>query len=122
MDATGGRPVDVVLEATGDPASLNEGLAVLRKGGACVVAGIHAAPLTLPLVEFVRNRHRLLASHGAARDTWDRVLAHLARAPEAFRPMITHRLPLARAIEGFELARQRAAGKVMLRPAEEEQA
>jgi threonine dehydrogenase-like Zn-dependent dehydrogenase len=113
---TGGRPVDVVLEATGVPASLNEGLSVLRKGGCIVAAGIHAASLTLPLTEFVRMRHQLRATHGASRRTWDRVVAFLGRDPEGFRPMITHRLPLARGIEGFELARQRAASKVILTP------
>lgn len=113
---TGGAPVDAVLEATGIPATIQEGLGVLRKDGRLVAVGIHSAPLTLALTDFVRMRHRLLASHGAARGTWDRVLALLARHPEGFRPMITHRLPLARAIEGFELARQRAASKVMLRP------
>ncbi|WP_135466392.1 zinc-dependent alcohol dehydrogenase [Crenalkalicoccus roseus] len=116
MAATGGRAVDVVLEATGVPESLNEGLSVLKKGGSCVVVGIHAAPLTLPLTEFVRMRHQLRASHGAERRTWDRVIAHLARDPEGFRPMITHRLPLERGLEGFELARQRAASKVILTP------
>ena len=40
----------------------------------------------------------------------------MGRDPETFRPMITHRLPLDRGIEGFELSRQRAASKVMLRP------
>ena len=113
---TGGAPVDAVLEATGIPATIQEGLGVLRKDGRLVAVGIHAAPLTLALTDFVRMRHRLLASHGAARATWDRVLALLARQPEGFRPMITHRLPLARGIEGFELARQRAASKVMLQP------
>ena len=108
--------MDVVLEATGVPQSLNEGMAVLRKGGTIVAAGIHAAPLTLPLTDFVRMRHQLRASHGAGRRTWDRVLAHLCRDPEAFRPMITHRLPLERGLEGFELARQRAASKVILTP------
>ena len=113
---TGGRPVDVVLEATGVPASLNEGLSVLKKGGVIVAAGIHAGALTLPLTDFVRMRHQLRATHGAARRTWDRVMAMLAQDPEAFRPMITHRLPLERGIEGFELARQRAASKVILTP------
>ncbi|MDO9707670.1 zinc-dependent alcohol dehydrogenase [Paracraurococcus lichenis] len=113
---TGGRAVDVVLEATGVPASITEGLAVLKKGGTIVAAGIHAAPLTLPLTDFVRMRHQLRASHGAERRTWDRVLAHLGRDPEGFRPMITHRLPLERGLEGFELARQRAASKVILAP------
>ncbi len=116
MAATGGRAVDVVLEATGVPATLNEGLSVLKKGGTCVVVGIHAGALTLPLTGFVRMRHQLRASHGAERRTWDRVIAHLAGAPEAFRPMITHRMPLERGIEGFELSRQRAASKVILSP------
>lgn len=111
---TSGRPVDVVLEATGVPASLIDGMAVLRRGGIIVAAGIHAEALTLPLTDFVRMRHQLRATHGAARSTWDRVLALLSRDPETFRPMITHRLPLTRGIEGFELARQRAASKVML--------
>ncbi|MBX6374032.1 MAG: alcohol dehydrogenase catalytic domain-containing protein [Acetobacteraceae bacterium] len=116
LAATGGRPVDVVLEATGHPPSITEGLSVLRKGGVLVVAGIHPGPVTLPLTDFVRARHQLRATHGAARSTWDRVLALLARDPEGYRPMITHRLPLERGLEGFELARQRAASKVMLTP------
>jgi threonine dehydrogenase-like Zn-dependent dehydrogenase len=116
MALTGGRRMDAVVEATGVPESVNDGLGVLKPGGVLVAAGIHAAPLTLPLTDFVRMRHQLRASHGAARSTWTRVLAHLGRDPDAFRPMITHRLPLSRGMEGFELARRRAAGKVMLAP------
>jgi threonine dehydrogenase-like Zn-dependent dehydrogenase len=114
--ATGGAPVDVVLEATGHPPSITDGLGVLKRGGICVAAGIHPGPLTLPLTDFVRMRHQLRTSHGADRSTWDRVLTLVGRDPEAFRPMITHRMPLARGLEGFELARQRAASKVMLTP------
>ena len=45
------------------------------------------------------------------------IVAHMmARDPERLRPMISHRLPLGRGLEGFELARQRAASKVMLQP------
>lgn len=116
MALTGDRPVDVVLEATGVPSTLNEGMSVLRKGGVIVAAGIHADALVLPLTEFVRMRYQLRATHGAARRTWDRVMAQLSRDPEGFRPMVTHRLPLERGIEGFELARQRAASKVILTP------
>ncbi|HEY8288928.1 MAG TPA: alcohol dehydrogenase catalytic domain-containing protein [Acetobacteraceae bacterium] len=114
--ATGGKKVDVVLEATGYPPSIPDGLGVLRTGGVLVVAGIHPGPVSLPLTDFVRARHQLRATHACARPTWDRVLTLLGRDPERFRPMISHRLPLARGIEGFELARQRAASKVMLRP------
>ena len=113
---TGGRPVDVVIEATGHPPSIVDALAALKRGGVLVVAGIHPGPLSLPLTTFVRNRHQLRASHSSRPDTWPRVMALLAANPEAYRPMITHRLPLDRGLEGFELARQRAASKVMLRP------
>lgn len=116
LAATGGRPVDVVLEATGHPASIAEGMAVLRKGGTIVAVGIHPAPVGFNLTDFVRMRHQLRASHGCARPTFDRVLALLGRDPEGFRPMITHRMPLARGLDGFELARQRASSKVILRP------
>lgn len=112
----GGKPVDVVLEATGHPPSITDALPVLKKGGVLVVAGIHPGPLTLPLTVFVRNRHQLRASHSSRRATWDRVVALMAVAPETFRAMITHRLPLERGLEGFELARQRTASKVMLAP------
>ncbi|MBS7813749.1 zinc-dependent alcohol dehydrogenase [Roseococcus pinisoli] len=113
---TGGKPVDVVLEATGYPPSIIDALQVLKREGVLVAAGIHAAPLNLPLTTFVRNRHQLRASHGSEHRTWERVIALLARDPEGFRPMITHRLPLDRGLEGFELSRQRAASKVMLMP------
>ncbi len=113
---TGGQPVDVVIEATGHPPSIVDGLAALKRGGVLVVAGIHPGPMSLPLTTFVRNRHQLRASHSSQPATWDRVITLVAANPEAYRPMITHRLPLARGLEGFELARQRAASKVMLAP------
>ena len=113
---TGGKLVDVVLEATGHPASITNALPLLKRQGILVAAGIHAAPLSLPLTAFVRNRHQLRASHSSERGTWERVAALIAREPESYRPMITHRLPLSRGLEGFELSRQRAASKVMLLP------
>jgi threonine dehydrogenase-like Zn-dependent dehydrogenase len=114
--ATGGRAVDVVIEATGYPPSILDGLSVLKKGGVLVVAGIHPGPVSLPLTDFVRARQQLRATHGCDRPTFDKVLTMMGRDPEGFRPMITHRLPLSRGLEGFELSRQRAASKVMLRP------
>lgn len=116
MAATGGRKVDVVIEATGYPPSVVDGLGVLRTGGVLVVAGIHPGPVSLPLTTFVRARHQLRATHGCERPTWDKVLGLMAREPERIRPMISHRLPLSRGIEGFELSRQRAASKVILKP------
>ena len=43
LAATGGRKVDVVIEATGHPPTIVDGLGVLRTAGILVVAGIHLA-------------------------------------------------------------------------------
>lgn len=100
-----------MLEATGDPASITEGLKVLKRGGIVVVVGIHSKPLNLSLTDSVRQGHQLKASYGAARSTWNKVLGLIARDPESFRPMMSHELSLERGLEGFELSRQRTASK-----------
>ena len=83
-DLMGGLRADVVIEATGYPPSVTDGLGVLRKGGVLVVAGIHPGPLTLPLTDFVRNRHQLPATHGCDRPAWDP--ADLGQAADSIGP------------------------------------
>jgi threonine dehydrogenase-like Zn-dependent dehydrogenase len=116
LGATGGHKVDVVIAATGHPPSIADGLGVLRTAGVLMIAGMHPAPVSLPLTDFVRARQQLRATHGCDRFTWDKVLTTVTREQETFRPMITHRMTLNHGLEGFELSRQRAASKVMLRP------
>ncbi len=112
---TGGK-VDRVFEATGAAISITDGLSVLKRGGVLVATGIHAMPVTINLTDLVRNKHQIRGSHGSVRSTWLTVLKILAQSGEAFRPLITHRLALAKTVEGFELARAKTAMKVMLLP------
>ena len=116
LAATGGRKVDVVHR--GDRASAHDHGRAGRvaHGGVLVVAGIHPGPGVA-----AADRFRACAAP-AAGDAWLRP-RHLGQGADhagagagTFRPMITHRLPLDRGLEGFELSRQRAASKVMLRP------
>lgn len=118
VQASFGEKVDRVIEATGITASITEGLAVLRSGGVFVVAGIHAAPLSLPVTDFVRNKHQLRAAHDTTRAAWPRVLALLADPAHRAQlvQLVTHRLPLREALGGFETARQKSAVKILLRP------
>jgi threonine dehydrogenase-like Zn-dependent dehydrogenase len=109
----GGR-ADVVLEATGHPSSVADGLSVLRRGGILVAAGIHAERATFDLTSFVRERQQIRGAHASQRPTWERVLAFTRDHPDAVRPMISRQLPLDRAVEGFEACRGRGVSKVML--------
>jgi 2-desacetyl-2-hydroxyethyl bacteriochlorophyllide A dehydrogenase len=115
-DQAGPDKFDVVFEATGVPATLDHGLEVLRRWGILVVCGIHAAPAAIDVNRLVREQQQIRGSSRATRATWTRVLEVLAREGERLRPMITHRLPLERVVEGFELARHKIASKVMILP------
>jgi threonine dehydrogenase-like Zn-dependent dehydrogenase len=105
---------DVVLEATGVPAIVQQGLNVLRKRGVLVVVGIHPEPVSVNLTRLVRDHQQIRGSYRAPAATWPRVLRFLGENVELVRQMISHRLPLERAIEGLELSRRKGAAKVMI--------
>jgi len=93
MELTGGRGVDVVLEATGNPAALSEGFELVRDGGVYVVAGHYtdAGEMALnPHVDINRKHLQL-------RGQWGTEFHHLVRA---LRLLGKHgeRLPFARVI------------------------
>lgn len=95
MESTGGRGVDVVIEATGNPAALPEGFDLVRDGGTYVVAGHYtdAGPVTMnPHVDVNRK-------HLSLRGQWGTDFRHLVRALTV---LARHRdrLPFARVIGG----------------------
>jgi threonine 3-dehydrogenase len=105
---------DVVIEATGVPALVQQGLNVLRKRGVLAVVGIHPKPVSVNLTRLVRDHQQIRGSYRAPLATWPRVLHFLSENVELVRQMITHRLPLEKAIEGLELSRTKGASKVII--------
>ena len=89
---------------------------ILRRGGVLVVTGIHSRPVEIGLTDLVRSKHQLRGSHGATRATWVTVLRLLAQFGDEFRPLISHRLPLAETVHGFELSLRKEACKVVVVP------
>jgi D-arabinose 1-dehydrogenase-like Zn-dependent alcohol dehydrogenase len=76
MAETGGRGVDVVLEASGNPAAVAEGLDLLRDGGTYVMAGHYtdAGPVSL-------NPHlQMNRKHVDLRGQWGTDFRHLVGA------------------------------------------
>lgn len=90
---TGGRGVDVAIEAAGNPAVIPEGFRLLRDGGTYVIAGHYtdAGPVT---VNFHTDINR---KHADVRGQWGTDFRHLYRA---LRLLAKHhaRLPFARVI------------------------
>ncbi|MBC7376174.1 MAG: alcohol dehydrogenase catalytic domain-containing protein [Burkholderiaceae bacterium] len=107
---------DVVIEATGAAGVVTAGLRALKARGVLVITGIHAAPVAVDLTALVRNHQEIRGSYRAPEAAWPQVVAYMREHQDVLRHMITHRLPLAQAVEGFALARNKLATKVMVQP------
>ncbi|MGB2800068.1 MAG: alcohol dehydrogenase catalytic domain-containing protein [Dehalococcoidia bacterium] len=107
---------DFVFEATGNPKSVPQALSMVRSGGKVILIGVHPGPAEFDPTELVRGRKSLIGAYAYGPETWERTLALLASGRVTVEPMITHRIPLSEAREGFELALRREAAKVLFIP------
>jgi len=107
---------DVVIEATGAPDVVQEAQQVLRKRGILVIAGIHPKPASVNLTRLVREHQQIRGTYRAPIATWSRVIDFLGRNAQLVRHMISHTVSLDRALDGFELLRDKAASKVLIVP------
>jgi threonine 3-dehydrogenase len=116
-EATSGDGVDVVLEMSGSPRALDQALRVITRGGSISLLGIFGEPPTVDLSELVIMKGlRLHGIYGRRiYETWEQTQS-LLRGGLDVSPIITHRLPLERWGEAFDLIASRHAGKVVLLP------
>ncbi|MDO9435171.1 zinc-binding dehydrogenase [Hydrogenophaga sp.] len=110
------RLFDVVIEATGVAAVIQPALQVLKSRGVLVITGIHSAPVAIDLAALVRKHHEIRGSYRAPEAAWPQVVAFMAHNQAMLAHMVTHTVPLSRALEGFELANNKTATKVMVLP------
>ena len=111
-----GAGFDFVFEASGNPKSVSEGLNMVRPGGKVILIGIHSGPAQFNPTELVRGKKSMIGAYGYEPETWQRALALLSSQRVKVEEMITHRVPLAEAQRGFELASKREAAKVLFIP------
>jgi len=112
---SGKRGVDLVIEHVGGPV-LEQVFHCLARGGTVVTCGATAGrEVTLRLWPFFVKQHRLVGSYGRTRRDLEATLAWAAVG--GLRAVIDHVLPLAEAVKGFAMLRQRMVlGKVVVEP------
>ncbi|BAS26044.1 L-threonine 3-dehydrogenase [Limnochorda pilosa] len=117
LEQTDGLGADVVLEMSGHPTAIRDGLSSLKKGGEMVLLGLPGEPVALDLGEGIIFKEITLRGINGRRifQTWYQVQA-LLQAGLDIRPVITHRFPLERYQEAFELAASGQCGKIILVP------
>ena len=118
---TAGRGADAVIEATGNPQAVPEGLEMLRDGGRYVVVGQYtdAGDATINPHRHVNRRHAtVLGCWGYEFTHFHRAIALLARHDRrlGWRRLVTREYPLDRAGEALAAMAALAVVKAVIRP------
>jgi alcohol dehydrogenase len=117
-ELTGDRGLDVVFEAVGSPPALETALDVVRRGGTVGVVGLYAGEeVPLPLgVLWSRAIDLRFTGICPVHAWWEETMEGLRSGTLDPRPLVSHRLPLAEAAEGYRLFDAHGATKVLLCP------
>jgi threonine dehydrogenase-like Zn-dependent dehydrogenase len=121
LEATGGRGVDVAIEALGRPETFEHCLRVLRPGGVLSSLGVYSGKLTLAPDAFAAGLgdHTIVTSLcPGGRERMRRLVAIVAARRAPLRRLITHRFPLSRIGEAYDLFEHQRDGvlKVAITP------
>lgn len=108
--------VDSVFEATGVPATIQQGLDMVKKNGKVIAIGIHPGPASINMLDLVRSSKHLIGSYGGPLSVWTRELALLAQGLINPEPLVSHKLPLDKAESGFERCINKTGIKILLTP------
>jgi threonine 3-dehydrogenase len=117
-ELTGGRGLDGVLEMSGNPSAMRDGLAALRNGGRLSLLGLPKEPFELDWNRLVIFKG--VTVHGIIGrrmyETWYQMDNLLGSGRLDIRAAITHVMPMERFDDAIGLLRSGQAGKVVLIP------
>ncbi len=115
-DATEERGVDTVVVATGNIKALEQSLQIVRKGGKIIVFGVPAkgAMLNLDANYLFSNEIQLLTSGYCSELETNAALKLVEDKRIDVESLITHRFPLEKTLQAFELAHSGNAMKVVV--------
>jgi threonine dehydrogenase-like Zn-dependent dehydrogenase len=121
LELTGGRGVDVAIEALGTQRTFASCLRVLRPGGTLSSLGVYSSDLTIPLGAFAAGLgdHRIVTTLcPGGKERMRRLMDVIGSGRVDLRPMVTHRFRLDQIGEAYDLFAHQRDGvlKVAITP------
>jgi len=118
---TGGRGVDVAIEALGTQQTFESCLRVLKPGGVLSSLGVYSGKVEMPLDAFAAglgDHHVVTTLCPGGKERMRRLMNVVASGRIDLRPLVTHRFPMDRILEAYELFASRQGGvlKVAITP------
>lgn len=110
--------VDVLLEMSGNPAAIRQGLQILRPGGRASLLGLAAEPVTLDLVaDVIFKGATVQGIYGRKMfETWVQMTELLKSGRLNLEPLFSERLTLERFADAFTLLQGGKAEKILFYP------
>ncbi|MGQ9681054.1 MAG: zinc-dependent alcohol dehydrogenase [Anaerolineae bacterium] len=109
-DWTGGRGVDIAIECTGAPETVEQAMEVTRPGGTVVLVGIPAEDRMSFRASVPRRKGLTVKFDRRMNHTYPRCIELWRAGRINLAPLATHHFPLERLAEAFELVIARADG------------
>jgi L-iditol 2-dehydrogenase len=116
LEATGGRGVDVALEAAGDPHAVETAVLVARPGGRVVLVGIPTEDRISFPASVARRKGLTIALSRRMKHTYPRAIRLVESGQVDLAALVTHRFPLHEARAAFEVLARREGIKVLVEP------
>jgi 2-desacetyl-2-hydroxyethyl bacteriochlorophyllide A dehydrogenase len=120
MALTGGKGVDVAVEALGKQQTFENACKVARSGGTVSSVGVYAAleTLSIPLGGPFMHRKIVTTLCPVGTERLTRLMALIGGGKVDLRPLLTHSKRLSETVEAYDLFRSRTGGvlKIGLRP------
>lgn len=114
---TGGRGADVVVEASGAPASIASTVAMVRRLGRIVAIGMTGREqISFPWDAAIWKMCTMIFNLSTGYSSWERAIDLIASRKIEVGPLITHRVPLADWQEAFTATEKGQALKALLVP------
>jgi threonine 3-dehydrogenase len=105
---------DVVLEMSGAPAAFDQLFDAILTGGRVALLGLPAKPALVDWNKIIFKQLTIKGIYGREMfETWHKMIAMLESGLDV-RKVITHRLPVDKFLEGFEIMRRGESGKIVL--------
>jgi 2-desacetyl-2-hydroxyethyl bacteriochlorophyllide A dehydrogenase len=115
-DATGGRGVDVAVDAVGHPDALEMACRLARKAGTVSATGVYAERVQVHMGIVWIKALTITSGHANVIGHVDRVLAMMEAGVLDPSPLVTHRMKLEEAPEAYAVYDRHEALKIVLTP------
>jgi threonine dehydrogenase-like Zn-dependent dehydrogenase len=112
----GGEGPEVIIDAVGSSDTFAAALELAPPFGRVTKVGWFGKKRELNLDALVRKNLEVRGAYGNLYETWEKCIRLLGAGRVPLHPLITHRLPLNDWEEGYRLAEEREAVKVLLCP------